>query len=295
MPLYGIASMELQGHPFSPLRLARLLLRPVVRYVLRHGLSFQDFTSLAKKVFVEVAEDEIRKVSPKVNTSRISVLTGIHRDTVDTIIKEGLATPPGTTSIVSRILSRWESDKRFITNSGAPRILSYLGEGNEFERVVYAEGKHLHAGTILFELERNGSVERTARGLRLVRASSLFEGDPEKAADILARNVQTLVDATDENTRFSHETKNLNARTEYDNIYQDAVPEIRRWLLEQGRDFHRRAREFLTQFDADYAPDPKGTRAAGTKVTVTAVSQVVVPEAQQALVTHRGRKERRLA
>ena len=60
----------------------RLLVKPIAKFCLRHTLSIQDLIESAKIAFIEVADAEIRKKGDKVNTSRISLVTGLHRKDV---------------------------------------------------------------------------------------------------------------------------------------------------------------------------------------------------------------------
>ena len=54
----------------------RRLLRPLVRILLRNGVSLGDFTEHAKKVYVDVATDEFSVAGRKPSISRTALLTG---------------------------------------------------------------------------------------------------------------------------------------------------------------------------------------------------------------------------
>ncbi|MEA3232214.1 MAG: DUF6502 family protein, partial [Thermodesulfobacteriota bacterium] len=51
------------------------LLRPLVRILLRNGVSYRTFSDLAKWVYVDVASKEFGIKGRKQSTSRISVVT----------------------------------------------------------------------------------------------------------------------------------------------------------------------------------------------------------------------------
>ena len=66
------------------------LLRPLVRLLLRHGISHTEFSELAKQVYVDVADREFPLPGRKQSVSRISVLTGLTRKEVSRLQKLGL-------------------------------------------------------------------------------------------------------------------------------------------------------------------------------------------------------------
>ena len=61
------------------------LLRPLVRVLLKNGVSYGEFTELAKQSFVMTAELDYRPDSRKQSVSRIAMMTGITRKEVSRI------------------------------------------------------------------------------------------------------------------------------------------------------------------------------------------------------------------
>ena len=58
------------------------LLRPLVRILLRNGVSYRTFSDFAKWVYVDVARKEFGIEGRKQTTSRVSVITGLSRKEV---------------------------------------------------------------------------------------------------------------------------------------------------------------------------------------------------------------------
>jgi len=74
--------------PQSPVFAAiRHMLRPLVRLLLLHGISFTIFCELVKTAYVKVADAEFRLDAKPQTDSRISLLTGIHRREVNRLRK----------------------------------------------------------------------------------------------------------------------------------------------------------------------------------------------------------------
>src|SRR3569832_1853769 len=69
------------------------LLRPLVRLLLRNGVSYGAFADLAKWVYVDVANKVFGVAARKQTDSRISVITGLTRKDVARLM--GTAAPGG--------------------------------------------------------------------------------------------------------------------------------------------------------------------------------------------------------
>lgn len=230
-------------------------------------MSFQEFARLARELYVEAAQEILRADTPRINVSRIAALTGLHRREVKGVLDSQEETWTPTLSVPLRVLNRWEQDRRFTTKDGKPRVLSFEGTDNEFTALVSSISSSLNPGTILFELERIGSVERSARGLRMLENFHRFGADPDKAFEIAGRDFDTLLGAVDENVFRRKTLTNIHLRTEYDNIFARDLPHIRKQLSEEAKEFHRKVRGILSQHDKDLVPG-RADEEAGKRVTV---------------------------
>ena len=225
-------------------------------------------------LFIELAEEEIRKSSQKVNVSRLSVLTGINRKDVTRIYREKEAPSTDNPSLLSRVVAQWENDRRFTTTAGEPRVLPFRGDDCEFRKLVEAVSQDLNPGTVQFELERRGLVTRTHKGLKLLGEVQYHDGDAERALNLIGRDISALMQAGEENLLQLNPVKNLHLRTEADNIYQASAPEVRRWLITEGSKFHKKVRTYLAKHDGDISPRGKADTEAGVRVVFGTFSTV---------------------
>lgn len=270
---------KLGGEPLGNQRLeiARILLRPLVRFFLSHALHFQDFIRVAKVLFLEEAERVLRLQGEKVNISRLSVLTGLQRPDVYKLFRER-EKPAGddTKNLLARIIGQWRYNSKFCSRPGYPRVLEFRGDSNEFKALVESITTAINAGTIQFELERLGYAERTAHGLKLIQKTRVFTGDQRGAFEIAARDINDYVRSAHENITVPGPEHNLHFRTEYDNVAIRHMPRIRQWLNQRGKDFHRKAERFLSQFDKDIGNLPPDEPAGG-RIAVTSFSAYEIP------------------
>lgn len=260
------------------LKALRLLLRPIAKFCLRSSLSFQDLTDSAKGAFLEAAEDELRKSSGKVNVSRLSVITGLHRKDIVQLLempKDNVAEP---VSVLGRVIGQWEQDKGYLTQAGAPKVLTFEGKESEFHNLVATVSKAINPSTVLFELVRAGAAIKTPKGLKLLKHSYRVVGvDDLQAYELVAQDINTLVVAVEENLTNKDMISNLHIRTNYDNIYVRDLYKVRRWLIDQGKLFHKKARTFLARCDKDVNPSSDPNEPAGQKVSFTTFSFSPIP------------------
>lgn len=254
------------------------ILQPVIRFFLRRGIAFPRFIELARKTYVKVAADEIAKSEKKVNVSRVSVLTGVYRTEVKRFLIDQDVEPADPSGILGRVLAQWENDRKYADKRGNPRILTFNGPGSDFFKLVESISKAVGAAAVLFEAERSGRVVRAKGGIKLLRPVENFSKDVIQGYQLLGQDIQSIIDAVSENLSTKDPIGNLHIRTAFDNIYVRDLPEIRAWLVEQGRELHQRVRAFLTMFDKDINPRTQPGEGAGSKVVFTAFSLITPPK-----------------
>lgn len=251
-----------------------VMLRPLVRLCIRYGFGIQEFLETTKKAFVLGARDELIRTAEKVNTSRISVVTGLHRREVDRLL-EGNEKPIQLDTLLSRVLSAWETRAEWKTNSGQPRILAVDREPHDFYELVRSVTKDVHPSSIVSQLERLRLVERTPYGLKLSSAAHDVRGDLTRGYEILAHDMNDIALAVEHNLMIRPEMPNLHARTEFDNIFLDSIPLIQGWFLKAGAEIHQKARTLLSEHDADLRTSPQ--RPAGCKAIFTCFARFEMP------------------
>ena len=266
--------MEFEEQSSIRIRTLRLMVRPVITYCLRRGLSAQDLFEVIKRVFVELASDEIHHSGEKLTVSRLSVMTGIRRKEINRVTTSS-ESELSSSGVAIRVIGQWEQDRRFQTKGGKPRALTFEGEDSDFTKLVRLISSDIGPATILFELERRGFVKHSRGRLKLVETAFIVRDDIEAGFEMLARDASDLVEAVEENLFGDCKIPNLHGRTEYDNVASTALPKIRDWLLTEGTKFHQKAREFVSQYDKDVNASLR--HEEGAKVVLSTFSNVSDP------------------
>ena len=159
----------------------RKLLRPLVRILIRHGVSFPEFADIAKVVYVESALHDFPLDDRKVSGSRIAILTGLTRKDVRRLL-ESVRRPTelhASDVIVNmsrsgRVLAGWFQDPDFLaTHYGIPRDLAF-DDAHEpsFTELVRRYSGDMPARAMLEELLRVGAVQKTEDNLLHVATRS---------------------------------------------------------------------------------------------------------------------------
>jgi hypothetical protein len=226
-----------------------LMLRPIISFCISRGVRFQDFTQLAKRLFASAAEEDLRKRGDEVSISKISVMTGLQRPEVNRL-RKGLEQDTSKDLIV-RIVGQWVADQTFLDKLKKPKKLSTDGDRSDFAKLVKTVSKDLNPHTVRFELERLGIIKQQGNFAALVASAYLSKGDPEQTLKFAAEDVRDLLTAAEQNAFLQQQTPNLHAKTHYDNVSDESLPEIRRWFLTLGEKIHAECRQFLSKFDRD--------------------------------------------
>jgi len=238
------------------------LLRPLVRILLRNGVSYNGFADLAKWMFVDVAAKEFGVPGRKQSDSRISVVTGLTRKEVARI--KGIDTPDDADAEqqynrAARVIGGWLRDRRFSDSSGSPSLLPFDGH-NSFSELVKAYSGDMTARSILDELLRVGAVERNQEGMiRLIVSAYVPVGSDAGKLHILGSDVALLIGTIDHNMHENKQQPRFQRKVAYDNLPEEALPKLRELANQHGQALLQDIDRYLSQQDRDTNPDIKGT------------------------------------
>jgi uncharacterized protein DUF6502 len=152
------------------------ILRPIVKLLLQSGISYSEFASVAKAVFVRVATDDYKRRGRPANFSQVSAMTGISRKEVSKIRHLGPQerwTPNMEASPVNTVLHEWHFDRDFSDGAGTPHRLPYEGPIS-FSTLVSRYAGDIPPGAMRSMLQQAGILDHDSDGLMSVRQKFFY-------------------------------------------------------------------------------------------------------------------------
>lgn len=174
-----------------------LVLRPLARLMIDHGLQLPDMVELLKKSLVDEALATYGLADKGSTDSRIALLTGVHRKDVKRLRELPTAAAPATPMlpVAAAVVARWISEPRFLHADQSTRPLARTPRhGNpgepDFSALVAEVSTDVGSRAVLDELERLGVVTLREDGHVELRTSAFVpqEGLSE-SFHFLASNV----------------------------------------------------------------------------------------------------------
>ncbi len=239
------------------------LLRPLVRILLRYGISFGEFAEMARWVFVDIADNDFSIDRRKQTISRISVITGLNRKDVTRLKKINIhddKEPSAGINRAGRVISGWVRDKIFHDAKGAPAVLAMEGKKKSFTALVKKYSGDMPVRAVLDELIRIDAVRKNADNTvnLLTKAYIPKNVDTEKIS-ILGSDGADLISTIDHNLDAQLDDPFFQRKVIYDNIPAEAVAPFREISSAEGQHLLEKLDAILAGHDRDYNPASKGT------------------------------------
>ncbi len=239
------------------------LLRPLVRILLRNGVSYSTFSDFVKWVYVDVASKEFGIEGRKQSTSRVSVITGLSRKEVMRVRK--LPKPDDSASTerynrAARVIAAWRRDRNFLDAEGRPAPLPMAGADVSFSELVKRFSGDVPVRATLDELIRVGAVERLEDGsVSLLTRTYIPERSDADKLHILGTDVAHLMSTFDHNLKSDPIGPFFQRKVAYDNLPDEVLPGFRKHSAKKAQTLLESLDRWLAQRDRDVTPTVKGT------------------------------------
>jgi len=202
------------------LRATRRILRPVVRILLRNGITVAAFEELARKVFVDVAYEEFGIQGKPQTLARVSVITGLNRKEVGRLHKMDALNDEDRSwwNRAGTVLAGWMTDSDFHSRAGFPLDLPFSGPSPSFVELVRKHSGDMYPRPVADELLRLGAIEEVGGKLRMSSRGYAPNSDPAAMVDILGMDTAELVETIDHNIQADTDQKLLQAKVLANNL-----------------------------------------------------------------------------
>ncbi len=238
------------------------LLRPLVKILIRYGVSYPMAADVLKRVYVDVAECEFKEPNrKKVPAARLSLLTGIHRKDIARLKKNPDSTQEGLwerQNYLARIIFNWCNHPDYQTD-GNPLVLPVHGEGISFQQLVIECTGDVPVVTTLDELMRIGCVEKNGEQVTLVNKAYYPADDTAEKLWVLGNSGSDLYATIEHNLAHKHEESYYQSYLYYDNIPEEVMQEVRKRANKNAQQFMKETNAWLSQYDRDGGKVSRGT------------------------------------
>lgn len=237
----------------------RVLLRPLVRILLRHGISFAEFAEIVKAVYVEIAVTEFKVNGKRGTKSRIAVITGLTRKEVSRVIELAGTESIGSKSNlnrVARVLAGWHTDPDFVGPYGMPLEVRYEDSGPNtatFSNLVRRYSGDMSPRSMLDELMRVGAVVETEPGWlkvlrRVYEPQTLALDNFERVGEV----VKNFVDTVDFNLQKESLGSGRFERIVYspEGIRNEDIPRFNQYVKERCQALLEEIDNWIAQLEA---------------------------------------------
>ena len=167
------------------IRGCRYLLLPVVRFLLRHGVTWNEFCDLSKDAYVMVARSDYGIQGRPTNNARVAMLTGLSRREVarvrDQLLDGDIGPAEQRGNQISQLLSGWHIDAEFTDSEGRPKDLPVTGPTGSLSSLLKRYAGDLPHGAIRKEMQQRSLIEELNGGsFRVLKRDYVFsELDPQ--------------------------------------------------------------------------------------------------------------------
>lgn len=184
----------------------RSLMTPLIRILLRSGITLQEFSGVLKDVYVTVCAREMTIPGRKMTLSRVAIATGLTRREVAKIVRNEGRTQWGVGSnagLAASVLEAWHSDPKFLAPYGFPRDLKIDGtsEVPTFEDLVRRFSEDVPHEVLVGELIRVGAARLLEGGqyLRVQKRTYIPTDMTAEMIQIFSQAVRRYIETVDYN------------------------------------------------------------------------------------------------
>jgi len=182
------------------------LLRPLVRILLKHGVTYGEVSEVVKTSFVTIAAQEFRVPGKKMSKARIAIVTGLTRKEVHRLSKidqKEVFTQKTNLNRITRVLSGWHTDPDYVGPYGLPLEIRYDSEQPNdvtFVRLVQQYSGDMTPRAMLDELMRVGALRETDHNwFKVLKREYVPEALAPDFLERLGRGVHDYVHTLEEN------------------------------------------------------------------------------------------------
>lgn len=255
------------------------MLAPLVRVLLRHGVSHAEFASWAKQSYIEEAHTHFGMDGKNPTVSRLAIVTGINRKEVKRILDLPADVEPAVAkhNRAIRVVTGWLQDSEFNNDKGEPLPLEYGDAESSFNQLVKRYGGDVPARALLDELTRVGTVSENDNTITLAAKGYVPHESEEAMLDLFATSARDILTTLDHNVSGEGQPR-LQMSVAYDDVSAEAVESFRKLSSKKALALLQELDSSLSKQDRTKNPEAGGTGRYRTGLGVYLIEEAVEDE-----------------
>jgi hypothetical protein len=209
------------------LRALAPMLRPLIRLLIRAGVTFPSVSDLLRSLYVDVAASDLLTEPGARTDSRISLLTGVHRKEIRR--QRTIASPvePHAITLSSLVMARWLGAEALTGADGRPLPLPRLGAAPSFEALVSSVTRDIRPRALLDDWLDQGIATLDEQGMvRLEHTAFVPHADRDAQLFYFGRNLHDHLAAAADNVAAPGAPPFLDRSVHYDGLSPEAAARI---------------------------------------------------------------------
>ena len=206
------------------------ILRPLVRVLLRNGVSCGSFEELVRKAYVDEAFSLGARNQQKTTTSSVSAQTGLSRKEVKRLSELQDANNSDIEQKYNRavrVISGWVNDDQFTDASGVAKDLPLDGEDISFSTLVKQYSGDVPTKAMLDLLVAAECVQLNDNKAKLVKHAYVPGKDSAEVLRILGSDTNELLNTIDHNLTAEDGDKRYQRKVSSAVLNRDSIEEFK--------------------------------------------------------------------
>ena len=235
---------------------AQKILRPLIRVMLRNGVSCGSFEELVRKAYVDEAFAVGEKNQIKTTVSSVSAQTGLSRKEVKRLNEQAATQSDEIEQKYNRavrVISGWVNEKRFTNAPGKAKTLTLDGEDDSFAALVKQYSGDIPTKAMLDLLLAADCVVVKDNKVNLIKHAYVPGKDSAEVIRILGADVNELINTIDFNLTAGESDKRFQRKVSTAVLNKNAVEAFTKIANKRSQDLLEELDAWLSQNEV--APD----------------------------------------
>ncbi len=205
------------------------LLKPLVRVLMRHGMSYGNFAELARRAYVAEALDHLERSGKRPTISGAAALTGLTRKEAKRLndMSDQDTGAGERYNRAVRVITGWVQDERFHDEAGEPAVLPVEGEAPSFAALVREFSGDIPHAAMLGVLQASQNVSVIDGRVHLKARAYVPMATPIDKIDILGADVAELVSSIGHNLEAPDGERWFQRKVSYHGVRADSLKAFR--------------------------------------------------------------------